>query len=214
MNTSSALPAAAIADLESGLKMLNVPLSVSAPLLDYLRLLLRWNRAYNLTAIRDPQHMVSRHLLDSLTLLPYIHGKTLADLGSGAGLPGIPLALACPQLQLTLVESNGKKARFLREVVRQLGLSNVEIAHSRIEALAKPAHYEHITARALASLADMVQAGGHLLQPKGQLLAMKGVYPSAEISALPQGWQVSAVHRLHVPHLATDERHVLVIERV
>jgi len=213
MNTPSILPGAAMADLESGLNMLNLPPNLAGPLSGYLRLLLHWNRAYNLTAIRDPQHMVSRHVLDSLTLLPYIHSPTLADLGSGAGLPGIPLALARPQLQVTLVESNGKKARFLREVARQLALSNVEIAHSRIEALAQPAHYPQITARALASLADIVQAGGHLLAPKGQLLAMKGVYPSEEISALPKGWQVRAVHRLQVPHLVADERHVLVIER-
>jgi len=213
MNTPSALPAAAIADLESGLTLLGLPNHLSAPLLDYLRLLVRWNRAYNLTAIRDPQQMVSRHLLDSLSLVPYIHAQRLADLGSGAGLPGIPLALACPHLQVTLVESNGKKARFLREVVRQLALDNVEIAHSRIEAVAKPAQYPHITARALASVVDIIQAGGHLLAPQGQLLAMKGVYPSEEISALPQGWKLSAVHTLAVPHLAAEQRHVLVIER-
>jgi len=213
MNTTSTLPGAALADLESGLKMLDLPLDLAGPLSDYLRLLLHWNRAYNLTAIRDPQQMVSRHLLDSLTLLPYIHQQSLADLGSGAGLPGIPLALARPQLQVTLVESNGKKARFLREVARQLALNNVEIVHLRIEAFARAAHYPHITARALASLADIVQAGGHLLAPKGQFLAMKGVYPSKEISALPKGWQLKAAHRLQVPHLVADERHLLVIER-
>jgi len=213
MNTSSALPATALADLESGLTLLGLPLNLAPPLLDYLRLLLRWNRAYNLTAIRDPQQMVHRHLLDSLTLVPYIRAKTLADLGSGAGLPGIPLALACPQLRVTLVESNGKKVRFLREVVRQLTLTHVEVAHSRIEAFTQGPHYSQITARALASLADIVQAGGHLLLPQGQFLAMKGVHPTAEINALPQGWQVKAVHRLQVPHLDAGQRHLVVIER-
>jgi len=213
MNTTSALPAAVIADLTSGLSQLDLPSTLAAPLLAYLNLLLHWNRAYNLTAIRDPQQMVSRHLLDSLTLVPYIQGRTLADLGSGAGFPGIPLALACPQLQVTLIESNGKKSRFLREVVRQLALSNVEVAHSRIEAFTPVADYPQITARALASLADIVQSGGHLLAPNGQLLAMKGVYPAAEINALALGWQVSAVHRLQVPHLAAQERHLVIIER-
>jgi len=213
MNTTSALPAAAIADLTSGLNQLDLPSTLAAPLLHYLNLLLHWNRAYNLTAIRDPQQMVSRHLLDSLTLVPYIQGKTLADLGSGAGFPGIPLALACPQLQVTLIESNSKKARFLREVVRQLALGNVEVAHSRIEAFTPVATYPQMTARALASLADIVQSGGHLLALNGQLLAMKGVYPVAEINALPPGWQVSAAHRLQVPHLTAQERHVVIIER-
>lgn len=157
--------------------------------------------------------MVALHLLDSLAMQPFVRDVgTLADLGSGAGLPGIPLAIAMPALQVTLVESNGKKARFLREAVRTLGLGNARVAESRAEALALPGAFDAITARAMATLADLLAAGAHLLRPGGRLLAMKGALPDAEIAALPAGWQVEAVHPLAVPGLDA-ERHLVVVGR-
>jgi len=201
------------ADLEAGLATLGLDQALAAPLLDYLALLQRWNATYNLTAIRDPRQMVTLHLLDSLAMHPHVAGiATLADLGTGPGLPGIPLALACPGLQVTLVESSGKKARFLREVVRTLRLGNARVAESRAEALDEPGAYAAITARALATLPDILAVGGHLLAPGGRLLAMKGVRPDAEIAALPAGWRAQAIHPLQVPGLAA-ERHLVVVER-
>jgi 16S rRNA (guanine527-N7)-methyltransferase len=197
--------------LEAGLDALRLDAALAAPLLDYLALLERWNRTYNLTAIRDPREMVTLHLLDSLAMVPHVAGiATLADLGTGPGLPGIPLAIAVPGLQVVLVESNGKKARFLREAVRQLGLGNARVAESRAEALDEPGRHAAITARALATLPDIIAVGGHLLAPGGRLLAMKGVRPDEEIAALPAGWTVEAIHPLAVPGLAA-ERHLVVV---
>jgi 16S rRNA (guanine527-N7)-methyltransferase len=199
--------------IESGLHALGLDHALAEPLLAYLSLLQRWNATYNLTAIREPRQMVTLHLLDSLAMQPYVAGiGRLADLGSGPGLPGIPLAIACPALQVCLVESNGKKARFLREAVRHLRLGNARVAESRAEALDEPGAYQAITARALASLADILAVGGHLLAPGGRLLAMKGARPDAEIAALPAGWRVEALHPLRVPGLAA-ERHLVVVAR-
>ena len=201
------------ADLDAGLRALALDPALAAPLLDYLALLARWNRTYNLTAIREPREMVVRHLLDSLAMTPHAAGlATLADLGTGPGLPGIPLAIALPELRVTLVESNGKKARFLREAVRQLRLRNAEVAESRIEAVDRPGAFAAITARALATLPDILVAGGHLLADDGRLLAMKGQRPDDEIAALPAAWRLEAVHPLRVPGLEAD-RHLVVIAR-
>jgi len=204
-------------DLEAGLRALGLDASLAPPLLAYLALLLRWNRAYNLTAIRDPSEMLTKHLLDSLAMHGAVdalaaRGGALADLGTGPGLPGIPLAIAKPGLQVALVESNGKKARFLREAVRQLGLRNATVAESRIEAFDAPGRFDAITARALATLPLILELGGHLLKPDGRLLAMKGVVPADEIAALPPGWQVEGIQALVVPGLDA-ERHLVVIGR-
>ena len=201
-------------ELAAGLAALGLPESPLADrLLDYLALLDRWNKTYNLTAIRDPREMVTRHLLDSLAMAPAVAGvPTLADLGTGPGLPGIPLAIAKPGLRVTLVESNGKKARFLREAVRTLKLDNARVAESRAEALDEPQAYDALTARALDVLAGIIEVGGHLLKPGGTLLAMKGVRPDDEIAALPAGWSVATVEPLTVPGLV-GERHMVVIRR-
>ncbi|MFT3897378.1 MAG: 16S rRNA (guanine(527)-N(7))-methyltransferase RsmG [Thermomonas sp.] len=201
------------APLRTGLAALALPGDLAPPLLAYLDLLARWNRSYNLTAVRDPREMVPRHLLDSLAMQPFVRGiGTLADLGTGPGLPGIPLAIATPGLRVTLVESNGKKARFLREAVRTLGLGNTEVAESRIEALDRPGAFDAITARALATLPQILGFGGHLLAPGGTLLAMKGARPDEEIAALPPGWRLETLHRLAVPGLE-GERHLAVVGR-
>jgi len=208
-----ALDAAIGRDLEAGLGAMGLDTALAQELQAYLVLLDRWNRAYNLTAIRDPREMVAKHVLDSLAMQPFVCGlDTLADLGAGAGFPGIPLALACRGLRVTLVESNGKKARFLREAVRTLHLDNARVAESRIEALDEPGAYDAITARALATLPLILQLGGHLLKPGGCLLAMKGARPDDEIAALPSGWRLQNVHALTVPGLAA-ERHLVVVAR-
>ncbi len=200
-------------ELESGLRALGLDDALATPLLAYLALLARWNATYNLTAIRDPREMLVKHLLDSLAMHARLDGiATLADLGTGPGLPGIPLAIARPELQVTLVESNGKKARFLREAVRQLKLGNASVAESRIEAFDAPGRFDAITARALATLPLILELGGHLLKPDGRLLAMKGVVPADEIAALPAGWRLAAVHPLRVPGLDA-ERHLVEIVR-
>ena len=199
--------------LAAGLEALGRPAALATPLLAYLALLARWNATYNLTAIRDPRDMVAKHLLDSLAMQPFVRGlRTLADLGTGPGLPGIPLAIATPALQVTLVESNGKKARFLREAARQLGLGNVQVAESRIEAFRPGTHFDAITARALATLPLILELGGHLPGPGGRLLAMKGVVPDEEIATLPAGWRLAAVHPLRVPGLDA-ERHLVEVAR-
>lgn len=217
MNAPIALPPALRADLESGLSALALDPALAAPLLDYLALLARWNRTYNLTAVRDPHEMVGKHLLDSLAMHRYVdglaqRGGALADLGTGAGLPGIPLAIVKPGLRVTLVESNGKKARFMREALRQLGLKDARVAESRIEAFAEPGAFDAITARALATLPLILELGGHLLKPGGVLLAMKGQRPDEEIAALPAGWEVRAVEALQVPGLV-GERHMVAVGR-
>ena len=198
--------------LEHGLAALGLALPDGAPgrLLDYLALLERWNATYNLTAVRDPAEMVTRHLLDSLAILPYVHGNTLADLGTGPGLPGIPLAIASPGREILLVDSNGKKVRFLREAIRALKLEGVHAVQSRVEEV--QGQFDCITARAFASLADMLGWGGHLLAPGGVWLAMKGKPADEELPGIPPPFELKARHLLHVPGLDA-ERHVLVLGR-
>lgn len=200
-------------ELEAGLRALGLDATLATPLLDYLALLARWNATYNLTAIRDPRQMLSKHLLDSLAMQPFVADlNTLADLGTGPGLPGIPLAIATPTLAVTLVESNGKKARFLREAVRKLALTNVTVAESRIEAFQPGTTFDAITARALATLPLILQLGGHLLGANGRLLAMKAADFEAELATLPAGWCVQAIHSLQVPGL-DGQRHLVDIAR-
>ena len=196
--------------LSEGLVELSLDIKFSHALLNYLDLLVRWNKAYNLTAIRDPNEMLTKHLLDSLAMHPYFTQENLADLGTGAGLPGIPLAIIRPEAQISLIESNGKKTRFLREVVRQLGLNNVTVIESRAESVNKPEQFQSITARAMDRLAGILAVGGHLLNKDGVLLAMKGPQINDEIAELPSQWQVKACHSLHVPGLLAERQLVIV----
>lgn len=201
------------ARLSAGLAELGLAPEASARerLLDYIELLTRWNVAYNLTAVRDPHEMVTRHLLDSLAVARLVRGETLADLGTGAGLPGIPLAILAPQRQHTLIDSNGKKVRFLRETVRTLGLGHVRIEQARVED-ARGA-YDCITARAFASLGDMLRMGGHLLAPNGVWLALKGQLAREEMLDLPAGFVIDDVQSLDIPGLGAT-RQVAILSRV
>ena len=190
---------------------LDLPAAAIERLLAYVELLARWNATYNLSAVRDVDEMVTRHLLDSLAALPYVRGATLADLGSGGGLPGIPYAIVAPERAVTLVDSNGKKTRFLRAAARELKLDNVRVLESRVEAV--EGTYDCVTARAFASLAEMLGWGGRLLAPDGLWLALKGRFPEEELAAVPAGFRVESVDALAVPGLDA-ERHVVVIKRV
>jgi 16S rRNA (guanine527-N7)-methyltransferase len=179
----------------------------------FLRMLARWNQAYNLTSVRDPAEMVTRHLGDSLTALPFVAGDRLLDVGAGAGLPGIPLAIALPACRVTLLDSQIKKARFLRQAIAELRLENAEAVHSRVEDYQPVQPFETIICRAFASLADFVAAASPLLAPGGRLVAMKGRLPQAEIDALPAGWQLLQATAVAVPGLV-GERHILVLAPV
>ena len=194
-----------------GSEQLGIPLPVEAitRLVAYLTLLERWNRAYNLTAVRDPDAMVVRHLLDSLSILPWLEGPRVLDVGSGAGLPGIPLAIARPDLAVTMVDTVQKKATFLQQAAIELGLKNVAVHHARVEEMS--GQYAQISSRAFAELALFVSLTRHLLAPGGHWLAMKGVRPDAEINALPADIQVEAVIPLTVPGLAA-ERHLIILK--
>ncbi len=197
-------------ELESGARALGVALTdgAGAALLSLLDELERGNAQFNLTAIRDRRGMLHKHLLDSLSLHAFLRGARIADVGTGAGFPGLPLALANPERHFALIESIGKKARFVSTTAARIGADNVEVIHTRAETHRPDRGYDTVVSRALSSLADFVAYAGHLLAPDGRLLAMKGKRPDAEISALPKAFRVLAVHRLRVPGL-DDERHLV-----
>lgn len=174
-----------------------------------MRLLAKWNSAYNLTAVREPADMVARHLLDSLAILPYLHGRRVLDIGTGAGLPGIPLAVARPDLAFTLLDANAKKTRFVTQAVGELRLDNVEVVQSRAEHYRPAEKFDTLVSRAFAGIADMLAAARHLCAPGGRFLAMKGTYPKDELAAVPAGYAVE-VRVLTVPGLAA-ERHVAIL---
>ncbi len=178
----------------------------------YLQLLQRWNKVYNLTAVRDPAQMQVVHLDDSLSVAPYICGKRCLDVGSGAGLPGIPLAIIQPERQFTLLDTNGKKTRFMQQAVLELGLQNVNVVQTRVESWQPDQCFDAIISRAFASLSDFVTFTGKHACENGILYAMKGRYPDNELAELPTGWQVTAQHELHVPGLDA-ERHLLELQR-
>lgn len=199
--------------LEEGLAELALPTADATrrTLLAYLDLIVKWNRVHNLTAIRDPEQMVAHHLLDSLAIAPFVRGESLADIGSGAGLPGIPLAIHAPHRAVTLIESNGKKAAFLAQVAASLALANVTVAGVRAEAHAPARRFDCIVSRAFASLDLFAAIARPLLAPRGRLLAMKGTYPADEIARLPEGVRMVEARRLDVPQLAA-ERHLILLE--
>jgi 16S rRNA (guanine527-N7)-methyltransferase len=181
-------------------------------LLAYVALLYKWNRTYSLTALREQDKAVSHHLLDSLAILPLVPPGSLLDVGSGGGTPGIPLAIARPDLQVTLLDSNSKKAAFLQQAVIELGLTNVSVHGGRVEQYHPAIGFAAITSRAFAELADFVTLPRHLLAPKGVWLAMKGVMPREEIASLPGDVCLEAVHALQVPGI-DGERHLVAMRR-
>lgn len=195
---------------------MGVALDVGAgeKLLAFQALLIKWNRTYNLTAIRDPEEMLTHHLLDSLVVAPVLpHGlRTLADVGSGGGLPGIPLAIARPELEVTLIETSSKKSAFQQQAKIELGLTNVSIYSGRVEEYPKRHSFDGVISRAFAELKDFVVWAGDLAKPEGRLFAMKGVYPEAEIAALPEGWKVLSSQPLLVSGLDA-QRHLLTLGR-
>ena len=200
--------------LEAGMQQMKVEYSSEQRdmLLAYLQLLMTWNKAYNLTAIRDPGEMIRLHLLDSLAVLSHISGKRLIDVGTGAGLPGIPLAIMCPERDFTLLDSNGKKTRFLFQARCDLGLSNLKEINSRVENHQPEVPYDAVLSRAFTSVADMVKKCSHLLSPEGLFLAMKGKFPQSELSEVGKDYKVDASHTLQVPGV-DGERHLIVISR-
>jgi len=179
-----------------------------AKLVAHLDLLDDWNSRMNLTAIRDRPSQLTKHLLDSLTVLPYLHGQRIADVGSGAGFPGIPLAIVEPHRHFSLIESTGKKCRFLEHVRDTLQLANVEVVQSRAEAYKPAMRFDTVIARAVGPVADLVKVAGPLVVGGGRLLAMKGRFPEDELAARLNGWKVAAVHPLTVPGLG-EERHLV-----
>ena len=180
-------------------------------LLAYLGLMQKWNKAYNLTAIRDPQQMLVRHLLDSVAVVPYLNSDEVIDVGSGGGLPGIPLAILFPEQAITTLDSNSKKTRFQNQVRIELGLDNLEVIHGRVETV-EDRHFGQVISRAFASIVDMVTLSHALLAEKGVFLAMKGRYPDAELAELPPQYVLQQSYELHVPGL-DEERHLLVLGR-
>jgi len=201
--------------LAKGLEELCFPLSAEQQglLLQYLVLLEKWNQVYNLTAVRDLTKMVGAHLLDSLSVVPLLSGENVLDVGSGAGLPGIPIAVAKPNCKVTLLDSNHKKAAFLRQAVADLALANASVACERVETWRAEQGFEVIISRAYAEIAEFVQQSAHLLAPGGVFAAMKGVHPYEEIERLPGEFRVREVIELHVPGLDAARHLVLVGQR-
>lgn len=179
-------------------------------LLDYLQLMVRWNKTYNLTAIRDPHQMITRHVLDSLAVLPWVGAGPLLDAGTGAGLPGIPLAIMQPGLEVTLLDSAGKKVRFLNHVVRELKLTRVHPVQARLESWSGQPLPRSIISRAFSSISAFAQSSRHLAVTGTRLLAMKGKRPDAELEDLPDGWRIDSVEQLQVPGLQ-EERHLVIM---
>ena len=177
-------------------------------LLDYLQLLHKWNAAYNLTAVRDPALMVTRHLLDCLAVAPHVRGRRVIDVGSGGGLPGIPLAILMPQRDFHLLDSNGKKTRFLFQVKTALRLDNITVHRARAESFRPVEAFDSVLSRAFAALPDMVASCRHLVAARGCFLAMKGVRPLCELEAVAASCDITAVHPLVVPGL-DEQRHLV-----
>ena len=205
--------------LQQGLATLNLEMSVQnqQKMLDYIDLMVKWNRAYNLTSVREPAEIMTRHIFDCLAIIPYLKGNEIIDVGSGAGLPGIPLALACPEKNFTLIDSNGKKTRFLFHVQHILKIQNIYIVNERVEGYQKMnelkeggrlRRFDTLISRAFSSLREMLYNTEHLAQSDGIFLAMKGVYPLTELHEVHEEFKLCDVIKLNVPFLE-GERHLV-----
>jgi len=201
-------------ELTLGARELGVELTAGQQhqLLAYLALLIKWNKAYNLTAVRDPDEMVSRHLLDSLSIMSFIDGERWLDVGSGGGMPGIPMAILFPGTRVTVLDSNGKKTRFLTQVKLELKLDNLEVIHSRAEAFTPEQPFNGIISRAFSSLEDFTQWTRHMGNDQTHWLAMKGLHPADELVALPADFRLDSAQALAVPG-CQGQRHLLILRR-
>ncbi|CAM7831474.1 16S rRNA (guanine(527)-N(7))-methyltransferase RsmG [Lelliottia nimipressuralis] len=180
-------------------------------LVAYVDMLNKWNKAYNLTSVRDPNEMLIRHILDSIVVAPYLQGERFIDVGTGPGLPGIPLSIVRPECQFTLLDSLGKRVRFLRQVQHELKINNIEPVQSRVEAFPSEPPFDGVVSRAFASLNDMVSWCKHLPAQEGRFYALKGLVPEDEIAQLPVGYVVESIVKLQVPQL-DGERHLVIIK--
>lgn len=201
--------------LAEGLKTAVVPMSASQQekLLRYVALLNKWNKTYNLTAVREPERMIGRHILDSLAVLPFINATNVLDVGTGGGLPGIPLAIARPDLCITMLDSLQKKTTFVRQAIGELELKNAWVVCERVEQFQSPEKFTIVISRAFAELGDFVRGAAHLVTEGGRMFAMKGVYPHDEITRLPKTYQIERVIELSVPQVE-GERHLVVLKKV
>ena len=201
--------------LSKGLRQLNLAQLLDDKqqdaLIKYVELLDKWNKAYNLTAVRKPEQMVVRHLLDSLSISPFIQGEKILDVGTGAGLPGIPLAILFPERHFTLLDSNSKKTRFVVQASSELELPNVDVVQSRVEEFKPAEGFDTVVTRAYSAIGNMVEQTSHLLLNDGVFLAMKGVNPTTEIEELTTTYVVKENHAITVPGLE-EERHLLEIK--
>jgi 16S rRNA (guanine527-N7)-methyltransferase len=177
-----------------------------------LALLNKWNKAYNLTAITDPDEQISKHIADSLSILDDLQGHTILDVGTGPGFPGLPLAIACPDKQFTLLDSNSKKTRFIQQAINELKLQNVQLVHARVEQFQTDPGFDCIVSRAFSRITLFLEASRHLIAPHGRWLAMKGEYPQNELNEIPQDFLIEYVRKLDVPGLGAT-RHLISIKK-
>lgn len=212
-------PAAAVsedlqAQIAAGCRSLPLALSATAlaQLADYVGLLAKWSKVYNLTAVRQPQQMVTRHLLDSLAVVPFLIDGSLLDAGTGAGLPGVAIAIARPDLAVTLLDANAKKLRFVRQAVAELGLANVEVVQARMQEYQPGRAFDMVISRAVSSLEELYRQSRHLLAPRGRMLFMKGALPEEEMAAFAPGRETLHIERLDIPGLDA-ERHLLWLDK-
>lgn len=202
------MPPSLATSLNLGLQEMHMPLScgTQAKLLAFISLLEKWNKVYNLTAVRAPAQMLTHHIFDSLAILPWVTGPRVLDIGSGAGLPGIPLALALPGHEFVLLDASAKKTRFMIQVSAALDLRNVTVVHARVEKYQPPVKFATLLARAFASLGEIVDMAAHLCETGGEFLLMKGVYPDIELKNITPGFAVTSIEELQVPGLLGERR--------